>query len=145
MSTPGWGARRDRERRDEPAQDEEPEMTYYLFAAHTGEGQESPPMSDEDMRRGHETVGALEAEMRSADVLRFGGRLADPRVARVVRPTKGRIRMTDGPFAETKEQLGGIYLIEAADDDTAAAWASKVALAVDTEIEVRAFVGVSPG
>ena len=53
--------------------------------------------------------------------------------------------MTDGPFAETKEQLGGIYLIDAPDLDAALAWAARVSQVVDTDIEVRAFAMESAG
>ncbi len=60
--------------------------------------------------------------------------------SRVVRPSNGRVRAIDGPYAETKEQLGGFYIIEASDLDAAMEWASKVTLAIDTPIEVRPFV-----
>jgi hypothetical protein len=54
-----------------------------------------------------------------------------------VRPSDGEVLTTDGPFAESKEHLGGFYIIEAEDLDAALAWASKVTLAVRTPIEVR--------
>jgi hypothetical protein len=47
--------------------------------------------------------------------------------------------MTDGPFAETKEHLGGFYIVEAPDVDAALNWASKVTAVINTPIEVRAF------
>jgi hypothetical protein len=97
-------------------------------------------MTDEEMRHGYEQVYRLEAEMRAESALLVGGRLHDPAMARVVRPAKGRVRMTDGPFAETKEHLGGFYVIEAPDAEAALAWASRVALLVNAPIEVRAFV-----
>jgi hypothetical protein len=55
----------------------------------------------------------------------------------VVRIADGEVLTTDGPFAESKEHLGGFYIIEAGDLDVALAWASKVSRAVDTPIEVR--------
>ena len=52
-----------------------------------------------------------------------------------------RVLITDGPFTETKEQLGGFYVIEAADIDAALAWAAKVTAAIGAPIEVRPFAG----
>ena len=49
---------------------------------------------------------------------------------------------TDGPFAETKEHMGGFYIVDAPDLDAALAWASKVTDAIDTPIEVRPFMDV---
>ncbi len=49
--------------------------------------------------------------------------------------------MTDGPYVETKEQLGGFYVIEAEDMDAALGWAEKVTLVINEPIEVRAFAG----
>jgi len=62
-------------------------------------------MTDEDMRRGFEQVNALEGEMKAANALLFSGRLTESSRARVVRGTRGQIRTTDGPYAETKEHL----------------------------------------
>jgi hypothetical protein len=53
-------------------------------------------------------------------------------------------KTTDGPFVETKEHIGGLYIIEAPDLDVALVWASKVTDAIDTPIEVRPFMDV-PG
>jgi hypothetical protein len=96
-------------------------------------------MSDEDMRHGYERIATLEREMREAQALVYSGRLDEPSRARVVRPSKGRVHATDGPYAETKEHLGGFYIVEAKDLDAALEWASKVTLAIDTPIEVRPF------
>ncbi len=120
-------------------------MTQFLLSVHSPSDVVREPMTDEDMRRGFEQVAVLEDEMRSADALVYSGRLSEPDQARVVRPSKGRVRTTDGPFAETKEHLGGFYIIDAADLDAALRWASKVTLAIDTPIEVRPFVGFRAG
>jgi hypothetical protein len=114
-------------------------MPKYLLSVH-GSGSSPERMTDEEIRRGFEQVGMLETEMRAAHALVFSGRLSDPDRARVVRPSRAKIRMTDGPYVETKEQLGGFYIIEAPDLDTALDWASKVTLAINTPIEVRPFV-----
>ena len=115
-------------------------MSQYLLSVHGGNGKTPETMTDEELRRGFEQVGKLEAEMKAARALVFSGRLDDPDRARVVRPSKRRVRMTDGPYAETKEHLGGFYIIEAPDLDAALDWASKVTLAINTPIEVRPFV-----
>jgi hypothetical protein len=115
-------------------------MTEYLLSVHSASGVAREPMTDEDVRRGFEQIATLEEEMRSVGALVYSGRLSEPDQARVVRPSKGRVRTTDGPFAETKEHLGGFYIIAAQDLDAALGWASKVTLAINTPIEVRPFV-----
>jgi hypothetical protein len=114
-------------------------MAQYLLSVHIGNAGVREPMSEEDMRRGFDRIASIEAEMKASDALVFSGRLEDPDGARVVRPSKGRIRMTDGPYAETKEHIGGFYIIDAQDLDAALGWAAKVTVAIDTPIEVRAF------
>ena len=120
-------------------------MPNYLLSVHTATEAPARTMTDEEMRRGFARVGELESEMRSAGALVLSGRLDGPDRARVLRPSKKKIRTTDGPYAETKEFLGGFYIIEAADLDAALAWAEKVTLAIDTPIEVRPFVGMALG
>lgn len=119
-------------------------MAKYLLAVHTSNDAPSEPMTDEEMRRGFEQVDALEREMKAVNALLFSGRLLGPDRARVVRGTRGQIRTTDGPYAETKEQLGGFYIIEASDLDAALEWASKVTAAINVPIEVRPFADTFP-
>ena len=115
-------------------------MSRYLLSVHMASDQVREPMSEEDMRQGFERIDDLEREMRAVSALVFSGRLGEPSEARVVRPSNGRVRAIDGPYAETKEQLGGFYIIEASDLEAAVEWASKVSLAIDTPIEVRPIV-----
>jgi hypothetical protein len=115
-------------------------MPKYLLSVHTGDSMPTS-MSEEDTRHGFERVEHVEDELRAAGALVFGGRLHDPDRSRVVRPAKRRVHATDGPYAESKEWLGGFYIIDAADDANALDWASKVTLAVDTPIEIRPFAG----
>ena len=68
--------------------------------------------------------------MKSAGALVFSGRLHEPDTATVVRMSDGEVLTTDGPFAESKEHLGGFYIIEADDLDAALGWASKTTAAV---------------
>lgn len=63
--------------------------------------------------------------MNAAGALLFSGRLTEPSKARVVRMARDRVVTTDGPYLETKEILGGFYIIDAEDLDAALSWASK--------------------
>ncbi len=77
--------------------------------------------------------------MKAAGALVFSGRLNAPDTATVVRMSGGELLTTDGPFVESKEHLGGFYIIEAGDLDAALVWASKTTAAVGAPIEVRPF------
>jgi hypothetical protein len=114
-------------------------MAKYMLSVHSGNNGSRVQMTDEEMQRGWQQILQLEADMRTADALRFSGRLEAASQARVVHPPRHRVRMTDGPFVETKEHLGGFYIIEAPDLNAALNWASKVTAAIDAPIEVRAF------
>ena len=118
-------------------------MPQYLLSVHTSD-EPRPPMTDEEMRSGFALVEAIERDMRAVNALVFSGRLLEPSRARVVRPSRGRVKATDGPFAETKEHIAGFYIIEASDLDSALEWASKVTVAINTPIEVRPFMDVPP-
>jgi hypothetical protein len=115
-------------------------MPQYLLSAHSVHGEPRKPITDEEMKTAYARVGALEAEMKSAGAWVFGGRLHAPDTATVVRVSDGEVMTTDGPFAESKEHLGGFYIVEAEDLDAALSWASKTADCVNTAIEVRPFV-----
>jgi hypothetical protein len=99
-------------------------------------------MTDEQMRRGFAAVEDIERDMRAANALVFSGRLLETTRAKVVRASRGRVKATDGPYVETKEHLGGFYILEAADLEAAVGWASRVTLAIDTPIEIRPFMDV---
>ena len=96
-------------------------------------------MKEEEMQRGWQKILVLVEEMKSAGALVFSGKLNEPDTATVVRVVNGDVMTTDGPFAESKEHLGGFYIIEADDLDAALVWASKTAAAVGAPIEVRPF------
>jgi hypothetical protein len=114
-------------------------MTRYLLSVHTVEGEARDPMTDEEMQQSYKQVLLIEEEMKSAGAWVFSGRLHEPDTATVVRPSDGDVLTTDGPYAESKEHLGGFYIIEADDLDAALAWASKVTEVIKTPIEVRPF------
>ena len=114
-------------------------MTQYLLSVHTVAGQASDPMTDEEMRGFMGRIGVLEEEMKSAGAWLFSGRLHEPDTATVVRVSDGEVLTTDGPFAESREHLGGFYVINAADLDAALTWAAKVTECIRAPIEVRPF------
>ena len=119
-------------------------MTHYLLSVHTT-GAPRPQPSAEDMQSSSTLIAALDAEMRSAGAWVAAGRLHAPDATTVVESHKGRIRTTDGPFVEAKEQIAGFYIIRAPDLDAALRWASKASEAVGMPIEVRPFVDVTIG
>jgi len=86
-------------------------------------------------------VDAVRLEMQAARVWVFAGGLHAPSTATVVRVQDGEVLMTDGPFAEGKEHIGGFTIITAPDLDSALEWAGKVARATTLPIEVRPFQG----
>ena len=77
------------------------------------------------------------SDMQAAGVLRGGAELKPTLSATTVRVRNGKTVTTDGPFAETKEQLGGFYLIEVPNLDDAVHWAARCPVAVGGSIEVR--------
>lgn len=94
--------------------------------------------NEEEMRKGMEAWNAFDREAIDAGVLIANEALELPRTAKTIRIVEGgEPAVTDGPFAETKEQLGGFCLIDCADLDEAIGWAKKVPLRPDSKVEVR--------
>jgi hypothetical protein len=118
-------------------------MPQFMLAAYSSD-EPREPMTEEEMQRGFAVVHEVEEELRRANALVYSGRLLEPARAKVVRPRRRMGNITDGPYVETKEAIGGFYIIEAPDLDAALAWAAKVTDAIDTPIEVRPFMDV-PG
>jgi len=114
-------------------------MTQYLLSVWHSADNNPVPTDPAVMQQAFEQVDAFNAEVMAAGVWVFGGGLHEPSSATVVRATDGDPIMTDGPFAETKEQLGGFWIIEAPDLDAALAWAVKGAAACMGPVEVRPF------
>lgn len=83
-------------------------------------------------------------QMAEAGVLQGGSELAPTSTATTVRRSGGKVVTTDGPFAETKEQLGGYMLIEVPSLDEALAWAKRGPGVVRGSVEVRPLVVTSP-
>jgi hypothetical protein len=112
-------------------------MTQYLLAVHNVEGEPVP--SPDEMQQMFKDVDAVNDEIRSAGIWVFAGGLHPANTATVVRVQDGEILTTDGPFAETKEQLGGFWIIDVPDLDAALSWAAKATVACRAPVEVRPF------
>lgn len=80
--------------------------------------------------------------MRSAGALLVSGRLAEADASAVVDASSGKVVTTDGPFIESKEVLGGFYIIDAPDRGAALAWAEKTSASIGMPIEIRPFHGL---
>jgi hypothetical protein len=114
-------------------------VARYLLSVHTQAGAPSEPMTDAQMQELMSRIGELEEEMKTANALVYSGRLADADAAAVVRVENGKTLITDGPFVETKEQIGGFYIVDANDADEARSWAAKTSACIGRPIEVRPF------
>ena len=112
-------------------------MTQYLLSVHMVEGEPEP--APEVMEKAYKDVDVLNKEMQDAGVWVFAGGLHPANTATVVQLRDGEVLTTDGPFAETKEQLGGFWVIQAPDLDAALAWAAKATAACLAPVEVRPF------
>ena len=97
--------------------------------------------STPDAQRRVAQVGAFNEQLMQAGAWVFAAGLQPASSATVVRSSGGEVSMTDGPYAETKEQMGGFWVIEAPDLDTALAWAGKAAAASGETIELRPVQG----
>ena len=97
----------------------------------------TPPPSPEEAQLVYERVDALNADIQAAGAWVFAGGLHPPSTATVVRIAGGEVLMTDGPFAEGKEYIGGFWVIKAEDLDAALAWAAKATQACAAPVEVR--------
>jgi hypothetical protein len=112
-------------------------MKQYLLSVHSVDGE--PPRDAEVMNRIYRQVDVLNDELRTTGAWVFGGGLHPPSTATVVQVRDGEVLVTDGPFAEGKEHIGGFWVIKAPDLDAALEWASKATLACEAPVEVRPF------
>lgn len=110
---------------------------YQLSICYPAHAQEPPSEELELIMVEMNKVGAAMVER---GVWVFGGGLHDPSTATVVVDKEGELLLTDGPFIESKEQIGGITIIEAADLDEAIAWAQQQSAAAGVPVEVRPFI-----
>jgi hypothetical protein len=112
--------------------------TYLLSVCYPADATQPPP---DELAAIMTRVGALSAEMQAAGVWVFGGGLHDASSSTVVEDRDGEVVLTDGPFIESKEQIGGITIVDVADLDAALSWGAKKAAAIGVPIEVRPFQG----
>jgi len=110
-------------------------MEFLLLIYHTEKQYEKLPSSQKEPL--HQKYRELMEELGAKGKLRGGNQLAATKLAKTVRVRKGRRGVTDGPFAETKEQLGGYFLVDAADMEEAVGIAEKIPGAHEGSVEVR--------
>ena len=107
----------------------------YLLLIYTEESDAPPP--DDVAAASHQAYAAFTADIKARGLFQAGEALTPTSTATTVRVVDGDTVATDGPFAETKEALGGFYLIEARDLDEAIEIAAKIPAATEGSIEVR--------
>jgi hypothetical protein len=111
-------------------------MKRYLLSIYQPEGgQPDPELLEKVMR----DLEAVNQEIKAAGAWVFAGGLHPPSTATVLRAQGEDVLMTDGPFAEGKEFLGGFTIVAAPDLDAALEWGRKLARAITLPIEVRPF------
>ena len=116
-------------------------MTEYLLAVH-GSDEQPNYTSDEDMQAAFAAVATFNEELQASGVWVFAGGLMPKETAFVVRANSDGAMRTDGPFLESKEHLGGFWVIDVPDEITAFEWAAKGAVACAQPVEVRPFQGM---
>ncbi|MBQ1073237.1 hypothetical protein KBX06_08670 [Micromonospora sp. C31] len=116
-------------------------MRNFVLNVIQPDGDTPPPEFLEPIMR---DVAAVDEEMRRRGVWVFGARLELTHAARVVRARDDETLLTDGPFAEGKEHIGGFTVIAVSDLDAALGWAEKLSRATTLPIEVRPVAAVGP-
>jgi hypothetical protein len=111
-------------------------MKQYLLSVYHPEGDTLPP---EDLAKVMEDVNALNQEIRAAGAWVFAGGLHPSSTATVLQLNGVDVLTTDGPFAEGKEHIGGLWVIKAEDLDSALEWGRKATQACTVPVEVRPF------
>jgi hypothetical protein len=113
-------------------------MKQYLLTVYQPDGDPPPPDVLERIARDVTTVNE---ELREAGAWVFAGGLHSASTATVIDPRGDDLPMTDGPYVEGKEHVGGLSIIKASSLDDALAWGRKLAQATTLPIEVRPFQG----
>jgi len=116
-------------------------MPQYLVAIHHPDGYDGSLEGEEMMR----DIDALNEEMQAAGARLFAGGLRPVSDARSLRKQPdGKVLTTDGPYLETKEHIGGFWILECADMDEDLAWGGKAVVACRAPVEVRPFFDMGP-
>jgi hypothetical protein len=114
-------------------------VKHYLLSIYQPDGDPPPPEVLEPIMR---NLDALNEEMRAAGAWVFGAALHSPSTATVIRSDTSDVLITDGPFAEGKEHIGGFTVVRAPDLDAALEWGRKLATVLaPLSIEVRPMFG----
>ena len=113
-------------------------MTQYLLSVYVVEGEEAP--AEDVVQEMYAAVDKFNAKVQEAGIWVFAGGLHPADTATVVDGTNGGDPViTDGPFSEAKEQIGGFWIIEVPDLDEAMKWAAEGSAACQGRVEVRPF------
>lgn len=112
-------------------------MPQYLLSVHTDYAADPP--APEVVETMFADVDRFNQRMMNAGIWVFGGGLHEPSTATVVTAKGGDVVVTDGPYVEAKEHLGGFWIIEVPDLDAALSWASEATIACQGPVEVRPF------
>jgi hypothetical protein len=108
----------------------------YLLMLYTDEAQ-WPKMSKSEQEQGYAAYMAYSEALKAAGAMKGSNRLQPTGTATTVRNTNGKTQVLDGPYVESKEQLGGYFLIDAPDLDSALSWAARCPGANHGVVEVR--------
>ena len=114
-------------------------MRQYLISVIEPGGGEGAPPPDVDLAEISRGLAAIEADLRAEGCWVFAGGLHGPSAATTVRVRDGEVDMTDGPYIEAKEHIGGFTVLAAHDLDAALRWATRFAAVIGLPIEVRPF------
>ena len=114
-------------------------MAQYLLSVHNAG---DPYTSDEQREKAFADTGRVNDEMQAAGVWVYANGLMPAETAKVVRVRDGEIERTDGPYLESKEHIGGFWILEVADEAEARAWAEKGAVACRGDVEIRPFQSI---
>lgn len=116
-------------------------MPQYFVAIQHPEDYD-PSLEGEEMIR---EIGALNREMDAAGARFFAGGLAAPNQSKSLRKrSDGKVSVTDGPYLEAKEHIGGFWILECADMEQALVWGRKAVVACRASVEVRPFLRIRP-
>ncbi|MEW1952398.1 YciI family protein [Terrabacter sp. NPDC080008] len=114
-------------------------MTTYLISLFSPDG---PPPEEVDLRQVMADLEVVNAEIRAAGGWVFAGGLGEQAAATTIRRRRGGDAVvTDGPFVEAKEHLGGLSIVRSDDYDVVLGWAERIAGATGLPVEVRPFQG----
>ena len=116
-------------------------MTQYMLSVHHDGTENFEAMTPEEIQPVFDAVDLFNTEIQTAGKWVFGGGLEPLEASTTVDNTQGKSLVTDGPFSESKEYLGGFWVIKADDLDAALQWAKEGSQACQGKVEVRPFQG----